>query len=126
MKRLTKMLISGTLIVSMGMTAAAASFNLRIKNPYTSSLTSTGLMEVTGSQPYVYPKVATPPTGYILSPKRFSTQEATNIIVDVTTPGKRFFTYQPNYGGAGSSYCLSAFPRVSSFNDYSVNGEWSA
>lgn len=126
MKRLTKMLISGTLIASMGLTAAAANYSILIKNPFTSSLNSTTEKLKATSSPYVSPSVASPPTGYFLAPERISTYEATNIIVDVTTPGRRNFTYKSGYGGANSSYYLSAFPRVSSFNDYWVNGDWSA
>lgn len=126
MRRLTKMLISGTLIASMGLTAGAATFGLAIMNPYSSSLTSTVYTSVATSTPYVSPSVASPPTSYFLSAEPKSIYNATEIISNLTTPGRRYFTYRPGYGGANTSYYLSAFPAISSFNDYTVEGTWSA
>lgn len=124
MKRLTKMLISGTLIASMGLTAAAYNYGLNIKNPFNTSLTSTTTERVSGSTPYVSPNVASSPTGYFLSAQPESIDEATNILTNVTTPGRRNFTYKSGFGGSGSRYCLSAYPTELDFLDYVVQGTW--
>ena len=124
MRRLTKMLISGTLIASMGLTAGAYSYKLNIMNPFNTSLTSTTTEQVSGSTPYVSPNVASSPTGYFLSARPESIDQATNIVGDITTPGRRYFTYKPGFGGSGNRYCLSAYPTEINFLDYVVQGTW--
>lgn len=92
------------------------------------SMNSTVLVEKpAGTSPYVWPYISATPTNYFLSPKRKSATQATNIIQNVSSPGKRYFTYLPGYGGVDSLLCLSGYPTSTyyEFTTYRVYGEWS-
>ncbi len=124
MKRFSKLLIGGSLILTMGMSAAAYNYNLPIDNPFFGSLESTPDNQAATSSPFVNPSIASAPTGYFLSPQRQTSIKASNVKT-ATTPGRMGFTYASGYGGSGTKYYLSAFPTEANYNDYVVYGTWS-
>lgn len=74
--------------------------------------------------PYVSPTVAATPTTYVLVPEQSTRYFATNIITSVSTAGRRNFTYNANYGGAGGTYYLAGHSTERNFIEYIVVGTW--
>jgi len=114
------------LVFGMSVTAFAASFSFSFTPPFAGSMQSTFLQEVTSiNSAYVNPSHSATPTNYFLSPNQKSSTTATNILTDISTSGKRTFTYNSGYGGIGNKYCLSGYPSNWDFVDYTVSGSWS-
>jgi|BioPla2DNA2_1021312.scaffolds.fasta_scaffold190362_1 hypothetical protein len=74
---------------------------------------------------FVNPAVSQVPTNYFLSPEPGSTRQATALIKNVSTSGKRYFEYYSSYGGIGTRYCLAAYPSNWDFDTYTTRGTWS-
>ena len=73
--------------------------------------------QIRGTQrAYISTKFTTISTMYFLSPQRFSSVLATEVVYK-TVRSASYFTWQPDYGGLQGEYCLSACPDVQ-------NGEW--
>lgn len=51
--------------------------------------------------------------------------DASYNITNITTSGKRSFTYYDGYGGIGNKYCLSGYPTHWDYTPYSISGTWS-
>ena len=46
--------------------------------------------------------------------------------VSTSGTGKILFTWREGYAGAGTRYCLSAYPtQVATYDNYVVEGKWS-
>ncbi|GAE29745.1 hypothetical protein [Halalkalibacter hemicellulosilyticus] len=87
----------------------AANYSFTFNPPFAGSLQSTTLVtKSSGTSPFVNPSHSSTPTNYFLSPTRFSSTTATNIVSNISTSGRRGFSYSSGYGGSGQSYCLSA------------------
>jgi hypothetical protein len=118
-----------TFCLLMGITVtalASQNFDFTIRPPFIGSMVSSNLVTVTtGMSPFVNPNVSATPTTYFLSPQRVSSTQATQLISNVSTAGRRNFTYLTGYGGVGNRYCLSAYPSNTSFLEYRVTGTWS-
>lgn len=124
MKRLGKAIIAATMLMSVGITASAAHYTLRITYPIFGSLQSTDFMYTTKS-PYVQPEIHTVETVYYLSPERISSTKATELYSTSGT-SRHYFTYKSGYGGADTKVCLSANPLYADYESYTVRGDWSA
>ena len=115
------------LLLSMGVSSnvSALSYSFWIPTPLLNSIQSTALNKKTStSTPYVQPNAITIPTAYFLSPTRYSSTTATNIVTKNTT-SRTNLSWNSGYGGVGGTYCLSAYPNVSgSYNAYSATGTW--
>lgn len=128
-KRIIATIGALTILLSISITVLAASsynYSFTLTPPYGGSLKSTARQTVkTGDSPFVHPNVSATPTNYFLSPLQLSTTQATNIVSNISTVGKRNFSYLSGYGGVGNSYCLSAYPTNIHFLEYRVTGTWS-
>ena len=126
-KKILALFTCMALLCAMGMTASAASFNLLMKKPdasgntirYTTSMLST-------SSPYVNPTVYAVPTTYFLALPNRDAYNVSTTVKEVSTPGRRSFTYYSGYGGSGQYYRMGAMPISRNYNEYRVNGSWSA
>lgn len=125
-KRIVSFSIVLSLVYAMTATAFAASFDFHFTPPFTGSLNTTGLQEVTQlDAAYVNPSTSATPTTYYLATSSSNTIAATDFIKDVSTSGKRSFTYKTNYGGIGTKYKLGGYPSNFDFLEYDVEGTWS-
>ncbi len=125
-----KRLLALTLVLMMvvalfAMPASAYSYNFSFPNTINDSLRSSSMQTRGTANPSFTPYVATVSTYYYLSPQRYSSTNATNIIAK-TNISTSSFTFRSGYGGVGQSYCLSGCPNsgIGSWNAYSVNGSW--
>ena len=118
------------LIVALGLlmitgSAMAYTYDFTFSPPYSGCMNSTGLNKLSGGTPYVYPKVSSTPTSYYLASTPYSgLTEVTNYIVNISTPGKRYFTYNSGEGYGNKRYCLSGYPTNYNFSMYNVYGDW--
>lgn len=105
---------------------AAHDYDFSFDGEYVGSMNSTDLKKVEKrDSAFVNPSKASVPTNYFLSTDQKSYREVTNIITNVTTSGKRSFTYYDGYGGLGNRYCLSGYPTHWDYTPYSISGTWS-
>ncbi|MHC5269111.1 hypothetical protein ACYSNO_08025 [Enterococcus sp. LJL98] len=104
---------------------SALSYSLWIPTPLLNSIQSTTLNKKTNTAtPYVQPNAITIPTAYFLSPTRYSSTMATNIVTKSNT-SRTNLSWNGGYGGIGGSYCLTAYPNVSgAYNAYLATGSW--
>lgn len=107
-------------------TFAASSYRLRLTYPFPGSMDSDGPeTKVRGTTPFVNPDIATTATNYYLSPGAGSRDEATRQIRNVTTTGRRNFTYNSGYGGAGNVLYINGYPDRMEYRSYTATGTWS-
>lgn len=128
-KPIVKLLFIGLLaLTSLSLfpnTTSAANFSFSISPPFAGSMVSSSLVTKTStSTPYVSPSHSTTPTNYFLSPQRGSSTQATSLVTNISTAGRRNLSYLSGYGGTNQRYCLSAYPSNTSFVRYSVSGTW--
>ncbi|MBM7542337.1 hypothetical protein [Amphibacillus cookii] len=128
-KSIVRLLLTGLIVVtSLSLfpnTSSAASFSFTISPPFAGSLVSSSLVTKTStSTPYVSPSHSATPTHYFLSPQRGSSTQATGLVTNISTAGRRNLSYLSGYGGTNQRYCLSAYPSNTSFVRYSVSGTW--
>ncbi len=77
--------------------------------------------------PFVNQDVYSVETLYVLSPSgSYTYTNLASSFVATSSPGRRAFTYNQGYGGAGSRVWLQACPNVNSFYSYTVSGTWGA
>ncbi|TYQ16695.1 UNVERIFIED_CONTAM: hypothetical protein Cloal_3263 [Acetivibrio alkalicellulosi] len=101
-------------------------FRLVIRPPFPGSMQSTSRQRVDYlNNAFVNPALSQVPTNYFLSPEPGSRIQATEVIENISTPGKRWFTYFSGYEGIGNRYCLSAYPANWNFDAYTTRGTWS-
>lgn len=114
------------MMLSMSISAFAREYSLDIPAGFTGSMRSTNLFQKsTSGAPYVWPDKVSISTTYFLSPVERSVILATDekSLSGIT---KFTFTWKENYGGIGTSYCLSAYPTVvANYDAYNVTGTWS-
>lgn len=125
-RRIVVSVLSILLVVGVPVSAAALDYDFVFKPPFAGSMLSTDLYDVEqADSAYVRPLISATPTTYFLSPTPFTSTEATNYVTDISTSGKRSFTYKSGYGSVGNEYCLSGFPSNYDFVRYYVYGDWS-
>ena len=125
-KRITVFALVICLVCALSVSAFATSYAFYFTTPYVGCMNSSGVSESATSNPYVKQSYTTAQgTTYFLSPSRFSSTQATNLVSNVTNSSTHSFTYKSGYG-IGSSYYLSGVPYSQSFSNYVVDGTWSA
>jgi hypothetical protein len=128
-KRLISTVAGAILLLSVSASAFAASYNFYFQPPFAGSMNSSGPSTVaTSNSAYVQPNNPNSftATNFFLNTSYNGSTNATNIITNVTTAGKRSFTYNSGYGGIGNSYYLSGYPSNFDFTNYEVFGGWSS
>lgn len=115
-----------SLVFAMSVSAFAASYTFNFKTPFVGSLLSTSAVAVKSLKTaYVNPNTSATPTTYFLGTTASVTTNATNYFTNVSTSGKRSFTYNAGYGGVGTQYKLAGYPSNFDFQNYKVAGTWS-
>ena len=126
MRKIVSLVLAGVMLLGVG--AMAASFYQTFSPPWQGSGRVITYQLASGSfSPYINPEVYSVETLYVLTPYSYY-QYATyaSSFVTAASPGRRSFTYNSGYGGAGTRVYLQGCPNVSKFNTYTVSGEWGA
>lgn len=126
-KRIVSFVAVMSLVFAMSATAAfAASYTFKFEGSFIGSLKTSSAQTVqTLNAAYVNPSASAVPTTYYLCTTASDTTNVTNWITDVSTAGKRSFTYNSGYGGVNNQYKLAGYPSNWDFVDYTVTGSWS-
>ena len=123
-KKIKCLCVVMALVMICSASVFAASYYFNIKPPYSGCIRYSAGVQRTSGTPYVSPTVAATPTTYVLVPEQSTRYFATNIITSVSTAGRRNFTYNANYGGAGGTYYLAGHSTERNFIEYIVVGTW--
>lgn len=104
----------------------AASYTFTMIPPYDGCIRYSTGVHRTGGTPYVNPSVATIyPSTYVLVPQQSTRVLATKALTNISTAGRRNFTYNTGYGGNGQTYYLAGHCTEKKFEMYTVTGTWS-
>lgn len=112
MKRFTVMALICCLMLGLASTAYAADFD----GDFSGSLNRTGSGTAT-TNPYVSPSSYINATTFMLLQPGTS-NIASTVLTNVTSPGYKAFTYQPGYGGGSQLYQMGGHPSNMNYSAY--------
>lgn len=126
MRKIVSLVLAGVMLLGVG--AMAASFYQTFSPPKQGSGRVIAPQLASGSfSPYINPEVYSVKTLYVLTPYSFYQYSTyASSFVEAASPGRRSFTYNPGYGGAGSRIYLQGCPNTDEYYAYTVSGEWGA
>lgn len=124
-KRKVSTILVITLLMTMGVTAYAASYSFHFEPPFVGCIQHSSSQKADGNySAYVDPSGTTNATTYVLTmPSSSSTDTVSNYKTNVTS-SKTYFTYDTGYGGEGQWYKLTGYPSNSNFQEYYSAGTW--